>query len=83
VTWTLRRGDRVIDALPRGLALRGYVLGHLIHHRGQLAVYLRLLEIPLPQLYGPTADHQEFTVVGSESRRTTGRVLLEELAAAV
>lgn len=82
VTWTLRRGDRVIDALPRGLALRQYVLSHLVHHRGQLSVYLRLLEIALPQLYGPTADHREFTVVGSESHRTTGR-LLEELVAVV
>ncbi|HEX9736218.1 MAG TPA: DinB family protein [Thermoanaerobaculia bacterium] len=83
VTWTLRRGDRVIAALTRGLALRQLVLNHLVHHRGQLSVYLRLLEVSLPQVYGPTADHAEFTVVESESRRTSGRMLFEELAYAL
>ncbi len=55
-SWTLRRGDQVIFELPRIAALRGFIMSHMIHHRGQLTVYLRLLEVPLPQVYGPTAD---------------------------
>lgn len=56
VPWKLRRGEQVIIDLPRIAALRGFILSHMIHHRGQLTVYLRLLEVPLPQTYGPTAD---------------------------
>lgn len=56
VPWTLRAGDHVIVTLPRAGALRILVLNHLIHHRGQLSVYLRLNDIPLPDIYGPTAD---------------------------
>jgi uncharacterized damage-inducible protein DinB len=55
-TWTLRRGQVVLVALSRLDALRRLLIHHVIHHRGQLTVYLRLLEIPLPPLYGPTAD---------------------------
>ncbi len=54
--WRLVRGEQVIFAAPRVAALRGFVLSHMIHHRGQLSVYLRLLDVPLPQIYGPTAD---------------------------
>ncbi|MCC7009218.1 MAG: DinB family protein [Acidobacteria bacterium] len=54
--WTLRRGDQVLLSTPRFSALRHYLLHHVIHHRGQLTVYLRLLGVPLPPLYGPTAD---------------------------
>jgi uncharacterized damage-inducible protein DinB len=53
--WSLRMGYEVLTAMPRGEAVRGH-LNHLIHHRGQLTVYLRLLEVPLPPIYGPTAD---------------------------
>jgi uncharacterized damage-inducible protein DinB len=56
VPWTLRAGDRVILTLPRIAVLRSFVLSHLIHHRGQLSVYLRLNDIPVPPIYGPTAD---------------------------
>jgi uncharacterized damage-inducible protein DinB len=56
VTWTLRVGERVVTELPRIAALRGFVLSHAFHHRGQLSVFLRLLDVPLPQIYGPTAD---------------------------
>ena len=56
VPWKLRRGEQVIIDLPRIAALRGFIISHMIHHRGQLTVYLRLLEVPLPQTYGPSAD---------------------------
>jgi uncharacterized damage-inducible protein DinB len=54
--WALRRGSHLILSVPRIAALRSFVLHHTIHHRGQLTVYLRLLGVPLPPLYGPTAD---------------------------
>ena len=54
--WTLQKGDRVFTILPRAAALRSFVFNHAIHHRGQLTVYLRLLEIPVPALYNPSAD---------------------------
>ena len=44
--------------MPRISALRGFVMNHIIHHRGQLSVYLRLKNVPLPPIYGPTADEQ-------------------------
>ena len=53
--WSLKAGPKVIFTMPRGIATRGH-LNHLIHHRGQLTVYLRLIDVPLPQVYGPTAD---------------------------
>lgn len=56
--WTLRNGSDVIFTLPRIAALRGFMLSHLIHHRGQLSVYLRLLNISVPSIYGPSADEQ-------------------------
>jgi uncharacterized damage-inducible protein DinB len=54
--WTLRKDGDVILTLPRIVALRTEGLYHLTHHRGQLTVYLRLLDIPIPPIYGPTAD---------------------------
>lgn len=56
VEWTLKAGDWVIAQLPKSEAIRFIVNNHLIHHRGQLTVYLRLLDIPVPGLYGPSAD---------------------------
>ncbi|HLA63446.1 MAG TPA: DinB family protein [Rhodothermales bacterium] len=53
--WSLRNGERVLMTLPRGSAVRQH-LGHLSHHRGQLTVYARLLDVPVPSIYGPTAD---------------------------
>ena len=58
--WRLRRGEQVIFELPRAAALRSFVLNHVVHHRGQLTVYLRLLDVPLPPIYGPTADEGRF-----------------------
>jgi len=54
--WRLRRGEQVIFELPRAAAIRSFMLNHIYHHRGQLSVYLRLLDVPLPSVYGPTAD---------------------------
>lgn len=54
--WTLTRGGKTVMSMPRALALRRFLLNHLIHHRGQLSVYLRLQGVPLPPVYGPTAD---------------------------
>ena len=54
--WSFRRGDQVIFALPRIGAIRNMSMNHLIHHRGQLSVYLRLLNIPVPGMYGASAD---------------------------
>ncbi len=56
--WTLRRGVQVFFTQPRATLLRAFVMNHLIHHRAQLAVYLRLLDVPVPALYGPSADEQ-------------------------
>jgi uncharacterized damage-inducible protein DinB len=55
-SWTIRAGDRVLLSLPKPQALRTVFLNHMIHHRAQLGVYYRLLDVPVPSLYGPTAD---------------------------
>jgi uncharacterized damage-inducible protein DinB len=55
-SWTLRVGEQVILTRPRIHVVRDFVLSHTIHHRAQLGVYLRLLDIPVPPMYGPTAD---------------------------
>jgi uncharacterized damage-inducible protein DinB len=55
-TWTMRAGDQVLMAEPRYMVFRRQVLNHLVHHRGQLEVYFRMLDAPLPMIYGPTAD---------------------------
>ena len=56
--WTLKHGPHEIFTMPRIAAVRSFVMNHLIHHRGQLSVYLRLKDVPLPPIYGPTADEQ-------------------------
>jgi len=58
--WRLVSGDRTLMAMTRGALVRMLVCNHLYHHRGQLSVYLRLLDVPLPSVYGPTADEQVF-----------------------
>ncbi|PYP29499.1 MAG: damage-inducible protein DinB [Gemmatimonadetes bacterium] len=57
VVWSLKHGDRVLMALPRRDVVRTHI-NHLVHHRGQLSVYLRLNDVPLPSIYGPTADER-------------------------
>jgi len=54
--WTLRNGDQTLFTLPKIAVLRSFVMNHIIHHRAQLTVYLRLNDIPVPSLYGPSAD---------------------------
>jgi uncharacterized damage-inducible protein DinB len=56
--WRYMSGEHVIFEMPRLAVIRFVALNHLIHHRGQLSVYLRLLDIPLPSIYGPSADEQ-------------------------
>lgn len=56
VSWSLKSGNQVHFTLPRSVIVRSFSLNHLIHHRAQLGVYLRLLDVPLPPCYGPTAD---------------------------
>ena len=54
--WTLKRGGHEMFSMPRVASFRSFVLSHLIHHRGQLSVYLRLNDVPVPAIYGPSAD---------------------------
>ena len=54
--WTLRRGAQAFFTMPKATCWRTFVMNHLVHHRGQLSVYLRLLDVPLPSIYGPSAD---------------------------
>lgn len=58
--WTLTHGESVLLQLPRSEVVRTLVLNHAYHHRGQLSVYLRLLDVPIPPIYGPTADERPF-----------------------
>ena len=60
VPWALKSGAHTIFSMPRAAVWRSFVVSHLIHHRGQLSVYLRLLDVPLPSIYGPSADEQGF-----------------------
>jgi uncharacterized damage-inducible protein DinB len=54
--WTLRRAGQEMFSIPRVAAFRSFVLYHTVHHRGQLSVYLRLTGVPVPAIYGPSAD---------------------------
>ena len=56
VPWSLKKGGKTVFSLPRVVVLRSFVLNHIIHHRGQMTVYLRLKDVPLPAIYGPSAD---------------------------
>ena len=55
VPWSLRSGEQAFFTLPRAAVVRQNI-NHLVHHRGQLSVYLRLIDVPIPSIYGPTAD---------------------------
>jgi uncharacterized damage-inducible protein DinB len=59
-TWRLLADGQELMAMPRGSLLRAIMLNHWYHHRGQLLVYLRLLDVPVPSVYGPTADESPF-----------------------
>jgi uncharacterized damage-inducible protein DinB len=56
--WTMRSGDTIFFSSPKVSVIRGLCLNHLIHHRAQLGLYLRLLDVPVPGSYGPTADEK-------------------------
>ena len=59
--WKLKAGPKTIVAMPRIGMVRSVMLNHWYHHRGQLAVYLRLLDVPVPSIYGPSADENPFS----------------------
>ncbi|MGQ0541989.1 MAG: DinB family protein [Blastocatellia bacterium] len=54
--WTMRNGEQIYFTMPKAVVMRSFVMNHIVHHRGQLSVYLRLNEIPVPSIYGPSAD---------------------------
>jgi len=58
--WSLKREGKTMFTMPKAAVMRSFVLNHMIHHRGQLSVYLRLNDVPLPSIYGPSADEQTF-----------------------
>lgn len=55
-TWTMRNGETVYFTMPKITVMRSFVMNHIVHHRGQLSVYLRLNDISVPSIYGPSAD---------------------------
>lgn len=55
-SWTLLNGGHALFSMPKVAVMRTFVMNHLVHHRGQLTVYLRLNDVPVPALYGPSAD---------------------------
>jgi uncharacterized damage-inducible protein DinB len=59
-TWRLTANGKEVVAIPRVELIRNIMFNHLYHHRGQLSVYLRLLEVPVPSIYGPSADENPF-----------------------
>jgi len=54
--WTMKNGEQTYFTMPKAVVLRSFCFNHIFHHRGQLTVYLRLNEIPVPEIYGPSAD---------------------------
>jgi uncharacterized damage-inducible protein DinB len=59
--WTLKAGERTLLAAPRAGVIRSFLFNHWYHHRGQLSVYLRLLDVAVPSVYGLTADENPFS----------------------
>ena len=58
--WTLLKGGKAVMTMPKVAVYRSFVMNHMIHHRGQLSVYLRMMGVPVPSLYGPSADEGAF-----------------------
>ena len=58
--WTLTRGGKVVLSAPRIGVIRSILMNHFYHHRGQLSVYLGMLDVPVPSIYGPSADENPF-----------------------
>ena len=67
--WRLVSGDRELLAMPRVALLRAIMLNHWYHHRGQMLVYLRMHNVPLPSVYGPTADENPFAMAATAAAR--------------
>ncbi len=63
--WTFKYAGKTIMSMPRSTVMRSTIMNHLIHHRAQLGVYLRLNEVAFPGMYGPSADEQKFSEAGS------------------
>ncbi len=61
--WSMTHGEEVLFTLPKEQVLRLFCMNHLIHHRAQLGVYLRLLDVPVPATYGPSADDEEVVLI--------------------
>jgi uncharacterized damage-inducible protein DinB len=59
--WTLKNSGKEVFTAPKAMVMRNFVLNHMIHHRGQLVVYLRMLGVPVPSIYGPSGDEQMST----------------------
>ena len=59
-TWTMKAGGKTLMSMPRLAVVRAIMLNHWYHHRGQLSVYLRELDVPVPSIYGPSADENPF-----------------------
>jgi uncharacterized damage-inducible protein DinB len=59
-SWYMRKGETLFFELPRAAVLRSMVFSHIIHHRGQLSVYIRMLGVPVPMIYGPSGDEGSF-----------------------
>ena len=55
-TWTLKNGGKTVLAFPRVAVMRSFVMNHMVHHRAQLGVYLRMNDVAVPSIYGPSAD---------------------------
>ena len=62
--WTLKAGGKTLMSMPRLAVVRSLMLNHWYHHRGQLSVYLRELDVPVPSIYGPSADENPFAAQG-------------------
>ena len=58
--WSAKAGEQTLMSMPKTALVRAIVMNHWIHHRGQLSVYLRLLDVPVPSIYGPSADENPF-----------------------
>ena len=63
--WTFKFAGKTIMSAPRSAVMRGTIMNHLIHHRAQLGVYIRLNEVAIPGMYGPSADEQSFRAAGN------------------
>jgi uncharacterized damage-inducible protein DinB len=65
VIWTFKFAGKTIMSMPRAVVMRGTIMNHLVHHRAQLGVYLRLNDVAIPGMYGPSADDQKFQAAGN------------------